>query len=80
MTRSDKIYAEENVLVPEQNYAIGNLLDDTECRIFLDTGTSKSLMSKAHYLGAKPYTEYQILHLKLRIFTLGMVNMSVYFS
>ena len=32
---------------------IGKLLDGTECQIPLDTGTSKSLMSKSHYLQCK---------------------------
>ena len=32
---------------------IGKCLDGTECQILLDTGTSKSFMSKAHYLHCK---------------------------
>ena len=29
---------------------MGKLLDGTECQVLLDTGTSKSFMSKSHYL------------------------------
>ena len=32
---------------------IGKLLDGTECHIILDTGASKSFMSKSHYLQFK---------------------------
>ena len=31
----------------------GKLLDGTECQILLDTGASKSFMSKSHYLQCK---------------------------
>ena len=32
---------------------MGKLLDGTECQVLLDTGTSKSFMSKSHYLCCK---------------------------
>ena len=53
MTGSDNIKAEEKFPVSEQGYMVGKLLDGTECQILLDTGTSKSLMSKTHYLRCK---------------------------
>ena len=34
-------------------YTVGNLSDGTECQILWDTGASKSLMSKYHYLHCK---------------------------
>ena len=37
----------------EQGYTVGKLLDGTECQILLDTGASKSFMSKFHYLHCK---------------------------
>ena len=37
----------------EQGYTTGKLLDGTECQILLDTGASKSFMSKSHYLCSK---------------------------
>ena len=53
MTRLDKIKAEEKFPVSEQGYTVGKLLDGTECQILLDTGTSKSFMSKSHYFMCK---------------------------
>ena len=32
---------------------VGKLLEGTECQILLDTGASKSFMSKSHYLHCK---------------------------
>ena len=40
-------------LISEQEYTMGKLLDGTECQILLDTGASKSFMSKSHYLHCK---------------------------
>ena len=45
--------AEERFLMSEQGYTTGKLLDGTECQILLDTGASKSFMSKSHYLCCK---------------------------
>ena len=44
---------EERFPITEQGYTVGKLLDGTECQILLDTGTSKSFMSKPHYLHCK---------------------------
>ena len=49
-TRLSKIKAEEKFSTSEKGYTIGKLLDGTECQILLDTGGSKSFMSKSHYL------------------------------
>ena len=48
--RASKIKVEGKFPISEQGYMIGKLLDGTECQILLDTGTSKSFMSKSHYL------------------------------
>ena len=53
MTRSDQMAVEETFSVTEQGYTVGKLLDGTECQILLDTGASKSFMSKSHYLCCK---------------------------
>ena len=50
MMRDTKIKAEERFLVTGQVFASGKLLDGTECQILLDTGTTKSYMSKSYYL------------------------------
>ena len=53
MTRANKIKAEETFSISEQGYTVVRLLDGSECQILLDTGTSKSFMSKPHYLCCK---------------------------
>ena len=44
---------EEKFPMSEQEYAMGKLLDGTECQILLNTGASKSFMSKSHSLLCK---------------------------
>ena len=44
MIRDHKVAAEEKLLMSEQRYTTGKLLDGTECQILLDTGASKSFM------------------------------------
>ena len=39
--------------ISEQGQNVGKLLDGSECQILLDTGASKSFMSKSHYLHCK---------------------------
>ena len=53
MTRNSKIKAEERFPITGQGFASGKLLDGTECQILLDTGATKSYMSKSYYLRCK---------------------------
>ena len=53
MMRGTKIKAEERFPITGQGFASGKLLDGTECQILLDTGTTKSYMSKSYYLQCK---------------------------
>ena len=53
MTRNTKIKAEERFPITGQGFASGKLLDGTECQILLDTGATKSYMSKLYYLQCK---------------------------
>ena len=53
MTRDTKIKAEEKIPITGQGFASGKLLDGTECQILLDTGATKSYMSKSYYLQCK---------------------------
>ena len=53
MPRESKFKADENFSISEQGYTVGNLLDGTECQTLLDTGASKSFISKSHYLRYK---------------------------
>ena len=53
MIRDTKIKAEERFPITGQGFASGKLLDGTECQILLDTGATKSYMSKSYYLQCK---------------------------
>ena len=50
MTRDTRIKAEERLPITGQGLASGKLLDGTECQILMDTGATKSYMSKSYYL------------------------------
>ena len=52
-TRNTKIKAEERFPITGQGFASGKLLDGMECQILLDTGATKSYMSKSYYLRCK---------------------------
>ena len=51
--RNSKLRAEESFQISEHGYTSGKLLDGTECQLLLDTGTSKSFMSKSFYMQCK---------------------------
>ena len=53
MTRDTKIKAEERFPITGQGFTSGKLLDGMECQILLDTGATKSYMSKLYYLQCK---------------------------
>ena len=52
-TREQVIKAEEKFQISGQWYTQGRLLDNTECSILIDTGGSKSYMSKSYYIWCK---------------------------
>ena len=54
MTRDTRIKAEERFPITGQGFASGKLLDGMECKILLDTGATKSYMSKCKTLHALP--------------------------
>ena len=47
-SKNNNIKGEESFPISEQGYTMGKLLDGTECQILLDTGASKSFMSKSY--------------------------------
>ena len=49
-SQNNKIKAGESFPISKQGYTMGKLLDGTECQILLDTGASKSFMSKSYYM------------------------------
>ena len=73
MTQEENLMIEEKFSVTEQGYTVGKLLDGTECWILLDTGASKSFMSKSHIVNHS--THYQSLHQKDREFKWVIDNM-----
>ena len=50
LTGDQIIKAEEKFPISGQGYTHGKLLDNTECSILIDTGASKSYMSKSYYM------------------------------
>ena len=53
MTIEQIMKAEEKFTISEQGYIHGKLLDHTDCSILIDTGASKSYMSKSYYIQCK---------------------------
>ena len=53
MTRDMEIKTEENFPITSHGYTKGKLLDGMECDILVDTGTSKSYMSKSYSMRCK---------------------------
>ena len=53
MTRSTDVKAEESFPITARGYTKGQLLDGTDCEILIDTGASKSYMSKSYFLQCK---------------------------
>ena len=53
MRREDIMKAEESFPISEQGFVMGRILNIEECQILLDTGASKSYMSKSYYLRCK---------------------------
>ena len=50
MTRNTEVKAEENFPMTATGYTRGQLLDGTDCDVLIDTGKSKSCMSKSYFL------------------------------
>ena len=46
----DILKAEESFPISESGYTLGRLLDGTKCQLLLDTGASRSFMSKSFYM------------------------------
>ena len=50
MTKNKTIWAEEKFPISGQECTNGKLLDNTDCSILINTGKSKSYMSKSYYM------------------------------
>ena len=44
---------EQRFPISKSGYTVGKLMDGKECQLLLDTGASKSFMSKSYYLCCK---------------------------
>ena len=53
MTQDKDLMVEQRFPILKSGYTVGKLMDGTECQILLDTGPSKSFMSKSFYLHCK---------------------------
>ena len=53
MTRNTEVRGEEHFPLTSCGYTKGKLLDGTECDIIVDTGASKSYMSKSYFMRCK---------------------------
>ena len=53
MKRDYVIKAKEKFPISGHGYTSGKLMDKTECTILIDTGASKSYMSKSYYMRCK---------------------------
>ena len=53
MQREEMLKAEESFPMSEQGFVKGKLANGEECQILLDTGASKTYMSKSYYLRSK---------------------------
>ena len=50
MSRDTEVKAEDSFPITARGYTRGELLDGTDCEILIDTGTSKSYMSKSYLM------------------------------
>ena len=53
MTRDKDLMVEQRFPISKSGYTVGKLMNGMECQILLDTGASKSFMSKSYYLCCK---------------------------
>ena len=79
MTRNSKIKSEERFPITGQGFDSGKLLDGTECQILLDTGATKSYMSKLYYLRCKTLHALPKFSSNTQRIQVGMDNMLVYY-
>ena len=53
MTQDKDLMVEQRFPISKSGYTVCKIMDGTECQILLDTGASKSFMSKSFYLHCK---------------------------
>ena len=63
MARDTEVKAEESFPMTARGYTKGQLLDGMDCEILIDTGTSKSYMSKSYLPVMQKLTPYAKIHI-----------------
>ena len=71
MKREEVMKAEESFPISEQGFVMGKLMNGEECQILLDTGVSKSCMSKSYYLKCKSLHKLPKFALKMQRIRVG---------
>ena len=69
--RQDELKAEHKAPITEDCYIPGEMLDHTYCKILLDMGTSKSLISKTFYLNCPSLNSLPMFALKTKNILVG---------
>ena len=77
--KDQQLKVEESFPISEHGYTLGRLLDGTECQLLLDTGASKSFMSKSFYMRCKSLHSLPNLLQKHKGYKFEMVNVLVYY-
>ena len=62
---------EQKIPISKSGYTVGKLMDRTECQMLLDTGASKSFMSKSYYLHCKTLHSLPKFALKMQRIQVG---------
>ena len=75
-----KLKAEESFPISEHGSTLGGLLDGTECQLLLDTGASKSFMSKSFYMQSNSLHSLPKFASRTQRIQVGMVNVLVCYS
>ena len=76
----NKLKAEELFPISENGYTLGRLLDGMKCQLLLDTGASKSFMSKSFYMHCKSLHTLPKFAATMQRIQVGMDNALVYYS
>ena len=71
MTQDKDLMVEQKFLISQSGYTLGKLMDGTECQLLLDTGESKSFMSKSFYLHCKALHSLPKFALKMQRIQVG---------
>ena len=71
MTRDKDLMVEQKCPISKSGYTVGKLMDGMECQMLLDTGASKSVMSKSYYLHCKTLHSLPNFALKMQRIQVG---------